>query len=310
MSEQYVKCALPSCLVRVLVSYTDPNRPCPVNEETTLRKNLIDAASESDASVFRHFCSQTHCVEGKEEGEVTMKEHNEYKLEIDRKAKELLRKQYECTADINRFDSQLEVCQQKIEELEEALKHERENHQLKLSELKTNVYKSKKTLKEMAEMMKRETTKLERLFRKKELENERESDEQDRLKTLYLKCKTSRRMVYTEEREVFFREKYGEKSKEVLNEQNSIEFFQTHLQSYEVELQEIEERQLARNKELDAINAVLDGNSDNDTTVASLQEDSAFKSVGGAEKIATVAGTNTAATAATTMTAGATGNVG
>ena len=81
LSEQYIRCALPSCLDRVLVGYTDPNRPSPVNEETTLRKKLLDdEASESCGPVLRHFCSQEHCEEGKEEDEVTMKEYN---LEID-----------------------------------------------------------------------------------------------------------------------------------------------------------------------------------------------------------------------------------
>ena len=87
-SEQYIKCALPACPVRVLVGYTDPNRPFQVNEETTLRRKLMDAASGSAAPELRYFCSQTHCEEGKEEGEATMKEYNG---ELARKERELRR---------------------------------------------------------------------------------------------------------------------------------------------------------------------------------------------------------------------------
>ena len=72
-SEQYVKCALPACLVLVLVGYTDPSRPFQVNEETT----LCSRKSESTAApVFRYFCSQAHCEEGKKDHEVKMKEYN------------------------------------------------------------------------------------------------------------------------------------------------------------------------------------------------------------------------------------------
>ena len=41
LSEQYIKCALPACLVRVLIGYTDPSRLFKVNEETTLCRKMM-----------------------------------------------------------------------------------------------------------------------------------------------------------------------------------------------------------------------------------------------------------------------------
>ena len=100
-----MKCALPSCLVHVLVGYTDSSRPFQVNEETILRsRKQMGTVSGSAVPVLRYFCSQAHCDKGKEEHEVTLKEYNS----------ELARKEME----------------QKIADVEEDLKCEQKNHEL------------------------------------------------------------------------------------------------------------------------------------------------------------------------------------
>ena len=100
LSEQYVKCALSACPVRVLVGYTDPNRPFQGNEETTLCGKLMDAASGLAVSVLLHFCSKAHCEEGKEDHEVLMmKEYNSVQAQ---KERELDSKQEEFMVDPDR----------------------------------------------------------------------------------------------------------------------------------------------------------------------------------------------------------------
>ena len=62
------------------------------------------------------------------------------------------------------------VVEQKLLELDELLKRGKENHEKMLIDLKADVYKRKATLKDMGEMMKRESAKLQRIWQKKELE--------------------------------------------------------------------------------------------------------------------------------------------
>ena len=185
LSEEYARCALPSCGVHVLIGYADPSRPFQLNEEATLRRMLMDAATGLAAPVLRYFCSQAHCEEGKEDHDVTMKE---YHAELALKKRELHRMIDEVKDYSIDDEKQCKDCEQKIDELFEDLEHERQDHERKLSELKTDVYKSKRTLKEMGEAMKRETANLERIFRTKVLEIRLEVT---RLRLLHLRLKDS-----------------------------------------------------------------------------------------------------------------------
>ena len=136
LSEQYAKCALAACLDLVFVGYTDPSRLFEMNEETTLcsSRKVMDAASAGSAAPsFRYFCSPSHCEEGKEDHELTMKEYNS---ELARKESDLKRMQEELNADMDNFMKRVVDCQQKHAEFDEALKRDRENHELTLRELK------------------------------------------------------------------------------------------------------------------------------------------------------------------------------
>ena len=69
-----------------------------------------------------------------------------------------------------RFEKQQSGMMQKYNELAELLGREQENYEQQLDELKSEVFKSKKTLKEMGEIMKQKSRDLQLIFRKKELE--------------------------------------------------------------------------------------------------------------------------------------------
>ena len=128
-SEQYIKCALPSCLVRVLIGYTDPSRPFQVNEETTLcSKKMMCAVQWSASPVFRYFCSQAHCEEGKKDLEVTLKEYNS---ELARQQRELECKQQESNVIHDSFEQQQDADgQQKIADVSDDVKGDQVNHEL------------------------------------------------------------------------------------------------------------------------------------------------------------------------------------
>ena len=376
LSEQYLKCALSGCDVRVLVGFTDPTRSFQANEETTLI--TMGSSLESADKVLRHFCSQTHCEEGKEEQEVTMKEYNREKMELGldcndketitastsaadtslakvsaeeserlkatsssdgmkegprseidpaielaRKERELERKEAELDAALDIFSELVDNCMQRHVELDEAMKRERENHELQLRELKSNVYRSKITLKEMGEIMKRETAKLRLILRKKELENEGEKDELNLLRTQRTLSLNIEQIGFVEEHELFYREKYAgneTKGQELLlrakKDKNTL---QNTLFDTREELGRLEGREFLRKQELDVINKVLDGNDDDKTADAAAAtkvtlkqggdaddsplENSPFKSADGAEKVTAAAGTATATSTIATSTA-------
>ena len=127
--------------------------------------------SGSAAPVLRYFCSQAHCEEGKQDYEVTLKE---YHSELAQKEVELKRIEEELNSDYGHFNNRSAEWHQKRAMLEEDLKRERENHELKLRELESEVHKTERPLKEMGEVAKRETANLERLFKRKTLEIQRD----------------------------------------------------------------------------------------------------------------------------------------
>ena len=263
-----MKCALPSCLVHVLVGYTDPSRPSPADEETTLRRNVMDKVVLGlTAPVLRYFCSSAHCEEGKEEHEVTMKEYNH---ELVRKVADLNHNIDELTSDANGFQKQVNECQEKIFELKEDLKREREYLELKLIELKKDVYlyKSKRTLKEMGESIKRETAKLQQIFRKKELEL---GQQIAIFRLLQLRGQESldiRQMVLMVEQDVLAREEYANDAlfgkisdlQSVLTTKSLRDAIQSHQQKLlesRAHIRSVEEQQMSICNELDLLNKEL-----------------------------------------------------
>ena len=226
------------------------------------------SGSGTAAPVWRYFCSQVHCEEGKEDHEVTMKEYN---CELARKEKELDCKQEALNADLSHLQNISDERTQRRAKLDDALKRERENHELKLRELKTDVYKSKRSLKEMGEVMKRETANLERIFRKKELENMQEGTLLNLLGCRGLESLSAQRIGLYEEREVFYREKYaGDETalqEQLLRLQESKNKGKNLLLQILKDLRDYEERQVLISKELDAINAEL-GSNDKGTATA------------------------------------------
>ena len=206
MSEQYVKCGLSTCSVRILIGYTDPSRPFYVNDETAVcMKRTIATMSGSRNDGFRYFCSQTHREEGKGEDDMTVPEL----LKLARKNEELHRNSEEIFADRKLFEKREQVVNQEIVELSEDLKCARDDHQFKLRELKADVYRSKRSLKEIGETMKRESANLERLFRQKELEFLRKKETLELSMWRELEGICIRQISILQERDIFSREMHA-----------------------------------------------------------------------------------------------------
>ena len=332
-SEQYVKCALPACPVRVLIGYTDPNRPFQVNEETTLRRKLMDAASGLAAPELRYFCSQIHCEEGKEEHEVTVKEYNHWDLA--QRERELDHKYEELEADYDRhFQKQEADVGQKQFELYEALERERENHKLKLREIITDVHNSKRSMKEMGEITKRDYENLQLIFRKKELEILRERATLALPIWRELESLCIRKIALAGEGDVFYRERYAETAlqqrllglrEDKEKDQNYLlQIRQNHLLQIREGIRMDEEQLLSLCKGLDELNKELNSNGKSTTTADATEvtlkqggnnrakaeaeadfsphDDSALKSADGTEETTTATGTSTAAITSTTTT--------
>ena len=128
--------------------------------------------------------------------------------ELARRESELDRKEKEIKAEYDRFQGN-DFGQLHSKDFE----RERENHELKLRELKTDVYKSKRTLKEMAEIVKRESAILQRTFRKKELEDAIDIRVINLQQAREIECLHVQWLAHLKEREDFCRERYaGDKS--------------------------------------------------------------------------------------------------
>ena len=230
-----------------------------------MRRKVMNEASGSAAPTLRYFCSPTHCEEGKEEHEMTVKEFN---CELAQKESELKRKQEEFKTDMDHLEQQSDESDQKIGELLEALNNERANHELKLRKLKTEQSRRPGGIEGV---LKRETAKLQQIFQTKELEFQLDARnvqvqkyrEIDRLSVLHDD-------LY-EERKVLLREKYaGDETtlqEKLLDLQELQEQYRKASRGIREFLRDEEERQLTIRKELDMINAALN-NKNNDTAAA------------------------------------------
>ena len=268
-SEQYVKCALPTCLVRVLVGYTDPSRPFQANEDTTLRSTLIDASSGSAVVVLRYFCSQSHCEEGKEAHEMTIKEHN---LEMARKERELSRKFAEYVDENEHFKKKCNEWNLKIGQLNEGLKHDTAKIGLALEKFLADVYKSELPPKEMEVIRQREIANHHRMFRKKELEYVQKIQVIRARQTRELESLNVQHCGFIEVSGAFYREKYAgdeeELQKQLMIIRDNRENANEGLLIAREKSRSCEEDLMKTIKELDAINADMDGSDKSAPTAA------------------------------------------
>ena len=193
-----------------------------------------------------------------------MKQETNGRQELAQKEIELTRKNEALKSEGALLNDQKAAMEQKTRELQATLKQERENHEIKVRDLKTETYKSKKTLKEMGEVMKRETSNLVRIFRKKELEISKEGVA---LQLLHLRDAESmheRQIDLIEENETFNCEKYGF-SKETLPEQLlqarlNRERFRKDLPVIREHIRVLKEQEMSMKKDFDAINKEVEDN--------------------------------------------------
>ena len=172
------------------------------------------------------------------------------------------------------FNEQVRANEQKLHELNEGLKRERENYEMKAVELDTDLLKSQGTReieeKDAMEMqMKWETSKPRQTWRKKELEIQ-----QEKIVAIELPQKRSTEALYLrdlnmrDEEDAYFREIFsdcGSEEKERLwqkvlsDRQVSREKRQTDLLNVREQIRVLEERVISIGEELDAVNLALAG---------------------------------------------------
>ena len=237
---------------------------------------VTEDEQEADETALKSVENELVVVRGKirslEEEEKTFSKQMDaitkmFTISLEMPTEELTQKDKVLEADSTIFEKQSFEVQQRIRSLQKALKSEEEIHEHKLREITTEVNKSKKTLKEIGEIMKRETSNLERIFRKKRLEIGLEIGGMQLLHfreemNLYL-----RKISLAEEVEVFHRENdcvgnEGDKSKVqkvLLIARELKEECESELSIARKEITLIEEQVVIMNQELDAINKLMDG---------------------------------------------------
>ena len=211
-----------------------------------------------------------------EKDEMSM--NQELDATLDMPTEELAQKDKELDADLINFQTQESETQQKVHTFKMALKREQENHELKLRELKTEVYKNKKTLKELGEIMKRETVNLERIFQKKELEIKQEALVVRMLHFQEAESLCMRQIGLVEEVEVFHLEKVGGGNEEEERKlQKVLLFFREQKEEYQKQLSTVrenirvvEEEELSIDEQLDAINKLMDSYGEGTTIALNL----------------------------------------
>ena len=179
---------------------------------------------------------------------------------------ELKRKEKQLEVDFLNFEKRDSAMKQTSLTWAEQLKREKEDHALKLRELKIRAYSSKKTLKEMGEIMKRETVNLVRISRKKELKINHEIKMVQLVHFREAEGLLLRRIGLCEEVEVSYREKYAGGNKEESKLQKLLllcrelkEQDQKDLLNVREQIRVFEERATSIGKELDAVNLALVG---------------------------------------------------
>ena len=184
--------------------------------------------------------------------------------ELARKERELERKEEDFNAGFSCYQEYTASCVQKNDELKKDKERERENHELKIRELKTDVYKRKRPLKEMGEVVKRESAILQRIFRTKELNIQQAIKELLLLRLREFESLNVRKLGLLEEREALILEKYaGDITTlhlQMLKLRETKEKAQNKWTEGREHLRRTEENVKLIDKQLDAINALLSSN--------------------------------------------------
>ena len=161
---------------------------------------------------------------------------------------------------------------------EETLKREKENHEVKLRNLKEETCKGKKTLKEMGEIMKKETANLVRALRTHELTRDRGRAMAQLQRYRGAKKLYGSEIDFIEAVEIFYREKYGGGNEEDESElQKLLVFAREEKEAMQKELlvvleniRVLEEQEMSTSKELDAINKEIGDNIEGTAIIISL----------------------------------------
>ena len=260
-----------SLIEEVEVFYREKGSEKNEEEESKLQK-LLPLYREQKENCQKDLLVTQEEIRVVEEEEKAMRKE----LIFEMPTEELSQKDKQLDVDFINFRKQESDIQQQVRTFEEALKREHENHQLKLRELTIDVHKRKKSLKELGEIMKRETANLLRMSTKKELEI---NQERRMVQLVYYREKESlflRRIGIFEEVEVFYREKTGcgkdeddSKLQELLRLcREQCELYQKDLLAMRENIRVVEEEEMSTRKELDAIDMKVD---DNDKGVSLLQ---------------------------------------
>ena len=199
------------------------------------------------------------------------------------------------------FPKVLREHKQKVDELQGLLKRGEENLERQLVELKADAYKSKKTLKEMGDIIKRESAQLQRTWLMKELEIRKEViTSQQEMVVLQLEhargyeAMQIKQLDYCELRETIFRgyRHTPDREIELLEYKDMTEKVQAILTVVRGEIRGYEEMKNSLREKLDVINNKIDSLDDatnsaadtgcvNSSTENTVTEASLSTSVGG-----------------------------
>ena len=162
----------------------------------------------------------------------------------------------------NALEKEWNVCldeqKDEVEQEKEIIKRERENYDDMVIERKAEVFKCKKSLKELGMIWKRVEANLQRIFRKKELENRQQAITVRLSRSQILEILRVREVDLFAAFEVFDRKNYdvrGDKVSLQQVEETGLEHekLQQKLRSLRDEMRALEEEQISLSEELDAI---------------------------------------------------------
>ena len=267
-------------IITIFTAHPDPNQPyldavdTPTVDALT-STSVLTSATENASPSAPPSSSTSSPSEHQQVTSRVVKEDTDRRFELTKKEIELMHKRDVLLAECNLYWKRSDERNQKINELEETLEWERETHENKRNELKTEA--EDKQMKR--EVWKQNDAILQRIFRKKELEighevtmiqlsNNREHD-----------SLLSRDIDLIEEEEAFYREKYGggneedeRKLQKALNvsRKEKKENQQLILETRK-EIRELEDEEILYSKNLDAINQEMEGH-DEGTVIATTSD--------------------------------------
>ena len=179
-----------------------------------------------------------------------------------KKKRELELKYKEFNDEYAQFEKLFPARDQKLLELDESMKREQASYEKKLADLKADVCKSKKTLKEMGEIMKRESAKLQRIWQKKELEIQHEEVTLQLVKYRRYEVLQIKQLGNKELREAFYREyDQGPNYEEnLLILKSQVKQLRLEVAAAREDIQKCEKEETWLSERLDAINREIGSN--------------------------------------------------